>query len=222
MKINKSILNIIVILILSICLITGCIMLYNSSRNIYEIENQVNEEVESIKLFEEYSKQMKSLEGVYEVKQDLANKFSKAITDGGLEIIDSTPDGSFVVSLGNVGKETTRSIQSLNYSMSEDYKQGKARLNILCAKEYTETENLNENDKYIKSIYSIFKSLTNHEISEEEFFRLTEDAFSKGEVTVELPYQDIIPIQVVKVKKSEKYVKTIQLNCIYEFDIPKV
>ncbi|WP_343009114.1 hypothetical protein, partial [Blautia obeum] len=208
MKGNKSILAMIVVTSLSVCLMTGCMNFDNSSKT----KTQATKKAESIKLFEDYSKQMNTLDGVYEVKQDLSKKFSKAITKGGLDVINSTPDGSFVVSLGNTGKYTKQSIQSLNYSMSEDYKQGKANLNILCVKEYPEDEKLSKSDKYIKAIYNIFKSLTNSDISRKEFFELAEKAFNENE-SMEFPYQDIIPIQVVQVKKSRKYIKTIQLSC---------
>lgn len=220
MKVNKSILAMIVVISLSVGLMAGCRSFDNSPKTSTKVTTQSTKEDEHIKLFEDYSKQMNTLDGVYDVKQDLSKKFSKAITKGGLDVINSTPDGSFVVSLGNSGKYTKQSIQSLNYSMSEDYKQGKATLNILCVKEYPEDEKLSENDKYIKAIYNIFKSLTNSDISRKEFFDLVEKSFNE-EGSVELPYQDIIPIQVVQVEKSGKYIKTIQLSCIYEFDIPK-
>jgi hypothetical protein len=217
MKVKKSILA--MILVASVSLMVGCIHSENSSKS--SIETQATEEDEYIKLFEDYSKKTNTLEGVYEVKQDLSKKFSKAITDSGLRVANSTPDGSFVVSIGGFENPPAQSIQSLNYSISEDYKKGKAILNILCAKEYPENMELSKNDKYVKAIYNIFKSLTNTKLTEKEFFNDVEKTFNGEAGLVELPYKNDIPIQVVQVNKSGKYIKTLQLRCNYDFDIPK-
>lgn len=219
MKLKKHILA--MILVLSIGLVVGCTYFRDLSKDHIKTETQVTEEDESIKLFEEYSKKTKTLEGVYEVKQDASKKFSKAITNSGLSVANSSPDGSFIVSIGGFENPPTQSIQSLNYSISEDYKKGKATLHILCAKEYPENMKLSENDKYVKAIYNIFKSLTNTKLTEREFFDAVEKTFNEEEGSVELPYMNDIPIQVVQVNKSGKYIKTIQLSCDYNFNIPK-
>ncbi|MEG1132123.1 MAG: hypothetical protein RSD77_07385 [Romboutsia sp.] len=221
MKVKKTILAMILVSSISVGLIVGCIPFGNSSKNSIETETQATEEDESIKLFEDYSEKTNTLEGVYEVKQDASKKFSKAITDSGLRVANSSPDGSFIVSIGGFENPPTQSIQSLNYSISEDYKKGKATLHILCAKEYPENMELSENDKYVKAIYNIFKSLTNTKLTEKEFFDAVEKTFNEEEGPVELPYKNDIPIQVVQVNKSGKYIKTLQLSCNYDFNIPK-
>lgn len=221
MKVKKSIVAIIVISSISVGLMVGCIPFGNSSKGSIETETQVTEEGESIKLLEDYSKKTNTLAGVCDVKQDAAKKFSKAITDSGLRIADSSPDGSFVVSIGGFETPPSQSIQSLNYSMSEDYKKGKVTLHILCVKEYPENMELSEDDRYIKAIYNIFKSLTNTKLTEKEFFDTVEKTFNEEEGLVELPYKNDIPIQVVQVNKSGKYIKTLQLSCNYNFDTPK-
>jgi hypothetical protein len=217
MKLKKSILA--MILVARISLMVGCIHSNNSSKS--SIQTQATEEGEDSKLFEDYSKKTNTLDGVYEVKQELSKKFSKAITDSGLKVANSTPDGSFVVSIGGFENPPAQSIQSLNYSVSEDYKKGKAILDILCAKEYPENMGLSENDKYFKAIYNIFKSLTNTKLTEKEFFENVEKTFKEGDGFVELPYKNAIHIQVVQVNKSGKYIKTLQLRCSYDFNIPK-
>ncbi|MCC0630518.1 hypothetical protein IR152_06060 [Clostridioides sp. ES-S-0108-01] len=218
MKVKKSILAMILVLSISVCLMAGCMP--NSSKNLIETETKATEEYEP-KLFEDYSKQINTIEGVYKVRQDISKKFSKAITDSGLTVANSFSDGSFVVSIGGFENPPTKSIQSLNYSMSEDYKKGKATLYILCAKEYPENMELFENDKYVKAIYNIFKSLTNTKLTETEFFDVVKKTFNKKDGIVELPYKNYIPIKVVQVNKSGKYIKTLQLSCNYDFDIPK-
>lgn len=221
MKVKKSILAMVLVSSISVGLIVGCIHSENSSKSSIETEIQATEEDESIKLFEDYSKKTNTREGVYEVKQDLSKKISKSITDSGLRVADSNPDGSFVLSLGGFESHPTQSIQSLYYSMSEDYKKGKATLDILWVKEYPENMGLYENDKYVKAIYNIFKSLTNTKLTDKEFFDAVEKTFNEEEGLVELPYKNAIPIQVVQVDKSGKYIKTLQLSCNYDFDIPK-
>lgn len=221
MKVKKSILAIIVVSSISVGLMVGCIPFENSSKNPIKDSIKVNKENESIELFEDYSKKMHSKEGINNVKKDMSKKFSKSITDSGLSIVESPTDGSFVLSLGGFEKPPTQSIQSLNYSMSEDYKKDKAILSILCAKEYPENMELSQNDKYAKAIYNIYKSLTNTKLTEKEFFDVVKKTFNEEEGLVELPYKNTIPIQVVQVNKSGKYIKTLQLSCDYDFDIPK-
>ena len=219
MKVKKAILTMMLVSIISVGLIVGCTPFGNSSKG--SIETQVSKEDVSIKLFENYSKKTNTLEGLYDVKQDLSKKFSKAITDSGLKVADSTSDGSFVVSIGGFENPPEESIQSLNYSMSEEYKKGNSTLHILCVKEYPDNMKLFEDDKYVKAIYNIFKSLTNTKLTEKEFFDAVEKTFNEEEGLVELPYKNAIPIQVVRVNKSGKYIKTLQLSCNYDFDIPK-
>lgn len=221
MKVKKSILAIIVVSSISVGLMVGCMPFENSSKDSIGTETKKTEEHESIKLFEDYSKKSNTLKGMEEVKDDLSKRFSKAITDSGLSIADSSTDGSFVLSLGGFEKPPTQSIQSLNYSMSEDYKKDKSILSILCAKEYPENMELSQNDKYVKAIYNIYKSLTNTKLTEKEFFDAVKKTFNEEDGVVELPYKNTIPIQVVQVNKSGKYIKTLQLSCDYEFDIPK-
>ncbi|MCR8746260.1 hypothetical protein [Romboutsia lituseburensis] len=219
MKVKKSILAMMLVSSISAGLIVGCTPFDNSSKG--SIETEVTKGGESVKLFEYYSKKMNTLDGVYYVKQDLSKKFSKAITDSGLIVADSTSDGSFVLSIGGFESPPTKSIQSLNYSISEDYKKGKATLNILCAKEYLGDMELSENDKYIKAIYNIFKSLTNTKLTEKELFEAVKKTFNGEGGLVELPYKNYIQIQVVQVEKDGKYIKTLQLICNYDFDIAK-
>lgn len=219
MKVKKFILVIIVVSSISVGLMVGCMTFENSSKDLIKAETKVNEENESIKLFEDYSKQMNTKEGVNKVKKDMSKKVSKAITDSGFSIVESPKDGSFVLSLGGFEKPSTKSIQSLNYSMSEDYKKGKPTLSILCVKEYLENMELSQNDKYVKAIYNIYKSLTNTKLTYKEFFDEIEKTFNEKEGLVELPYKEVIPIQVVQINKSGKYIKTLQLRIDYDFDI---
>ncbi|GAA0099322.1 lipoprotein [Paraclostridium bifermentans] len=219
MKAKKSILS--MILVLSVGLMVGCIHSDDSSKNLIEVETQKNKENETIEFFENYSEKTNTRDGLYEVKQDLSKKISKSIIDSGLSIADSNPDGSFVLSLGGFESPPTKSIQSLYYSMYEDYKKGKSTIDIFWVKEYPENKKLDENDKYIKAIYNIFKSLTNTKLTEKEFFDKVEKTFNEEESLVELPYKDVIPVKVVKVNKSGKYIKTLQLRCNYDFDISK-
>ncbi|EQK43174.1 putative lipoprotein [[Clostridium] bifermentans ATCC 638] len=219
MKVKKSILS--MILVLSVGLMVGCIHSDDSSKNLIEVETQKNKENETIEFFENYSEKTNTRDGLYEVKQDLSKKISKSIIDSGLSIADSNPDGSFVLSLGGFESPPTKSIQSLYYSMYEDYKKGKSIIDIFWVKEYPENMKLDENDKYIKATYNIFKSLTNTRLTEKEFFNKVEKTFNEEDRLVELPYKDVIPVQVVKVNKSGKYIKTLQLRCNYDFDISK-
>ena len=221
MKIKKSILSMILVTSLSAWLLVGCTHSDNSSKNSIEVETQKTKANETIKLFETYSKKTNTRDGLYEVKQDLSKKISKSITDSGLSVADSNPDGSFVLSLGGFENPPTKSIQSLYYSMYEDYKKGKSTIDIFWVKEYPENKKLDENDKYIKATHNIFKSLTDTKLTEKEFFDKVEKTFNEEEGLVELPYKDVIPVEVVKVNKSGKYIKTLQLRCNYDFDISK-
>lgn len=215
MKIKKSILSMILVASLSVCLMVGCTHSDNSSKNSIEVETQKTKANETIEFFENYSKKTNTRDGLYEVKQDLSKKISKSIIDSGLSVADSNPDGSFVLSLGGFESPPTKSIQSLYYSMYEDYKKGKSIIDIFWVKEYP------ENDKYIKATYNIFKSLTNTTLTEKEFFDKVEKTFNEEERLVELPYNDVIPVEVVKVNKSGKHIKTLQLRCNYDFNISK-
>ncbi len=100
--------------------------------------------------------------------------------------------------------------------MSEDDKEGKVTIDILCAKEYPEDDKLSESDKYIKFIYNLFKSLTNTNLTEKEIFSMVEEEFNKGVGVVELPYMKDIHVEVNKVKQSTKVLK---LSIVYKFDI---
>ncbi|OSB12367.1 hypothetical protein [Paraclostridium bifermentans] len=219
MKAKKSILS--MILVLSVGLMVGCTHSDNSSKNSIEVETQKTKANETIEFFENYSKKTNTRDGLYEVKQDLSKKISKSIIDSGLSIADYNPDGSFILSLGGFESPPTKSIQSLYYSMNEDYKKGKSTIDIFWVKEYPENKKLDENDKYIKATYNIFKSLTNTKLTQKEFFDKVEKTFNEEESLVELPYKDVIPVEVVKVNKSEKHIKTLQLRCNYDFDISK-
>ncbi|TYK91435.1 hypothetical protein E0F69_11155, partial [Streptococcus dysgalactiae] len=131
-------------------------------------------------------------------------------------ITNSKSDGSFVVSINGAEKPPEKNIRSLFYSMSEDDKEGKVTIDILCAKEYPEDDKLSESDKYIKFIYNLFKSLTNTNLTEKEIFSMVEEDFNKGVGVVELPYMKDIHVEVNKVKQSTKVLK---LSLVYKFDI---
>lgn len=198
MKVKKIVLAMVVATSISSCLMVGC------------ASSAPNADVKTY-----------TVEEVSEIKKDLSKKILKAIEDSGLRLAEVLPDGSFVLSLGGFEKPPAQSIQSINCSISEDYKKGKATLHILCAKEYPGNMELYENDKYVKAIYNIFKSLTNTKLTENEFFDAVEKTFNEEGGLVKLPYKDDIPIKVVQVNKSGKYIKTLQLSCNYDFDIPK-
>ncbi|MCU9814905.1 hypothetical protein [Paraclostridium sp. AKS73] len=138
MKAKKFILSMILVASLSVVLMVGCTHSDNSSKNSIEVKTQKTKADETIKLFETYSRKTNTRDGLYEVKQDLSKKISKSIIDSGLSIADSNPDGSFVLSLGGFEKHPTKSIQSLYYSMYEDYKKGKSIIDIFWVKEYPE------------------------------------------------------------------------------------
>lgn len=162
-------------------------------------------------------------EEVSEIKKDLSEKFSKAIEDSGLRVDKVLSDGSFVLSLGykEYSKEQPNEIlkysnQVLNYSMVPDDKKIKEILDVQCVREYTNDEKLTESDKFVKAIYNIFKSLTDTELTEEEFFNEVEKIFNKGEGNVELPNMGGIRISANKVNKSTK---TLELRFNDEFTL---
>lgn len=153
-------------------------------------------------------------EEVSEIKKDLSKKFSKAIEDSGLRRVESAPDGSFVLSLGNLEKFKEQPKQVLNYSMTEDNKKGMEILDIQCVKDYSKDEILSESDKFVKFIYNIFKLLSDTKLTEKEFFDEVEKVFNKGEGNVELPYMNGVHIQVNKIGASTK---TLELRFNKEF-----
>ncbi|MEG1311229.1 MAG: hypothetical protein RSD47_04390 [Romboutsia sp.] len=223
MKVKKSILAMLVVLTVSASLMVGCSST-KSNEGLSDLErttkNSVeSEEDESIKLFKDYSKKTNTIEGVDEVKKHLSKTFSKAITDSGYSIANSEPDGSFVVSINGFENPPEKDIRSLFYSMSEDCKEGKATLDILCAKEYSENDKLYESDKYIKFLYNIFKSLTNTKLTEKEFSYVVVKKLNEGVGFVELPYMNDIHVEVDN--KIKKNIKVLKLSIVYEFDIPK-
>lgn len=199
----------------SIKLLVGAYILEQASEN--SSNNSIEDKKDdSIKLFEDYSKKANTVEGLEEVKKDLSQKFSKVITDSGYKIANSNSDGSFVVSINGFENPPEKDIRSLFYSMSEDQKEGKAVVDILCAKEYPENDKLDKRDKYINFIYNIFKSLTSSNLTEKEFADAVIKTFNEGVGSVELPYMNNIHVEVNKVKKSTKVLK---LSLEYEFDI---
>ncbi|MCR1955264.1 hypothetical protein NSA24_10725 [Clostridioides mangenotii] len=149
-------------------------------------------------------KKIYTAQEVSEIKKNFSKKISKSIKDSGLRLVEVLPDGSFVLSLGNLEKSKEQPDQVLNYSMVPDDKNTKEILNIQCVREYTNDEKLNESDKFLKAIYNIFKSLTDTELAEKEFFNEIEKTFNKGEGNVELPNMNGIHILVNKIDKSTK------------------
>lgn len=224
MKIKMYRVAIVIALNVSLGLMVGCMPTVsdnnsNGSEQIREdsLKKQIEDKKdESIELFDNYSKKINDVKGREEVKKDLSQRFSKAITDSGYSITNSKTDGSFVVSINGIEKVPEKNIRSLFYSMSEDDKEGKVIIDILCAKEYPEEDRLSESDKYIKFLYNLFKSLTNTELIEEEFFSIVEKNFNDGTGTVELPYMKDMHIEVSKVKESTKVLK---LSLLYKVDI---
>jgi len=149
-------------------------------------------------------KKIYTAQEVSEIKKNFSKKISKSIKDSDLRLVEVLPDGSFVLSLGNLEKSKEQPDQVLNYSMVPDDKNTKEILNIQCVREYTNDEKLNESDKFLKAIYNIFKSLTDTELAEKEFFNEIEKTFNKGEGNVELPNMNGIHILVNKIDKSTK------------------
>ncbi|RDY27729.1 hypothetical protein CHL78_008385 [Romboutsia weinsteinii] len=150
-------------------------------------------------------------ERVSEIKKDLSEKISESIEDSGLRVAEALPDGSFVLSLGNLEYSKEQPKQVLNYSMTTDDKKSKETLAIHCVKDYFDDEKLSESDKFIKAIYNIFKSLTDTKLTEKDFFDEVEKVFEKGEGNVELPSMGEICVQVSKIDKSTKILE-LRLN----------
>ncbi|MGL5754698.1 MAG: HAD hydrolase family protein [Paraclostridium sp.] len=141
---------------------------------------------------------------VSRIKKDLSKKISKAIENSGLRVAEVAPDGSFVLSLGNLEYSKEQPKQVLNYSMTTYDKNDKEILYIQCVKDYLKDENLSKDDKFVKAIYNIFNSLTDTELTEKEFFDEVEKAVNKGEGIVELPNMGDIDISVKKIDESTK------------------
>lgn len=146
-----------------------------------------------------------------EIKKDLSEKISKSIEDSGLRVAEALPDGSFVLSLGNLEYSKEQPKQVLNYSMTTDDKKSKEILDIHCVKDYFDGEKLLESDKFIKAIYNIFKSLTDTKLTEKDFFDEVEKVFDKGEGSIELPSKGEICVQLSKIDKSTKILE-LRLN----------
>ncbi len=151
---------------------------------------------------------------VSKIKKDLSKKISKAIEDTGLRVAEVKSDGSFVLSLGNLEYSKERPKQVLNYSMTLDKKKDKEILFIQCVKDYLKDEKLSKDDKFIKAIYNIFKSLTDTNLTEKEFFNEVEKIFNQGEGNVELP--DMGDIHIL-VKEIDKETKILELRLKDEF-----
>lgn len=148
------------------------------------------------------------------IKKDLSKKISKAIEDSGLRVAEVKSDGSFVLSLGNLEYSKEQPKQVLNYSMTLDKKKDKEILFIQCVKDYLKDEKLSKDDKFIKAIYNIFKSLTDTNLTEKEFFSEVEKIFNQGEGNVELP--DMGDIHIL-VKEIDKETKILELRLKDEF-----
>ncbi|WP_195938146.1 hypothetical protein [Romboutsia sp. 1001713B170131_170501_G6] len=151
---------------------------------------------------------------VSKIKKDLSKKISKAIEDTGLRVAEVKSDGSFVLSLGNLEYSKEQPKQVLNYSMTLDKKKDKEILFIQCVKDYLKDEKLSKDDKFIKAIYNIFKSLTDTNLIEKEFFNEVEKIFNQGEGNVELP--DMGDIHIL-VKEIDKETKILELRLKDEF-----
>lgn len=151
---------------------------------------------------------------VSKIKKDLSKKISKAIEDTGLRVAEVKSDGSFVLSLGNLEYSKEQPKQVLNYSMTLDKKKDKEILFIQCVKDYLKDEKLSKDDKFIKAIYNIFKSLTDTNLTEKEFFNEVEKIFNQGEGNVELP--DMGDIHIL-VKEIDKETKILELRLKDEF-----
>ena len=143
-------------------------------------------------------------ENVYESKKNLSKKISKAIEDSGLRVAEVKPDGSFVLSLGNLEYSKEQPKQVLNYSVTLDKKKDKEILFIQCVKDYLKDEKLSKDDKFVKAIYNIYKSLTDSNITEKKFFNKVEKVVNKGEGIVELPNMGDIHISVKEIDKESK------------------
>ncbi|MFR3558501.1 MAG: hypothetical protein ACLTUN_08165 [Paraclostridium sordellii] len=141
---------------------------------------------------------------VSKIKKNLSKKISKAIEDSGLRVAEVKPDGSFLLSLGNLEYSKEQPKQVLNYSVTLDKKKDKEILFIQCVKDYLKDEKLSKDDKFVKAIYNIYKSLTDSNITEKEFFNKVEKVVNKGEGIVELPDMGDIHISVKEIDKESK------------------
>ncbi|CEN93485.1 hypothetical protein [Paraclostridium sordellii] len=141
---------------------------------------------------------------VSKIKKNLSKKISKAIEDSGLRVAEVKPDGSFVLSLGNLEYSKEQPKQVLNYSVTLDKKKDKEILFIQCVKDYLKDEKLSKDDKFVKAIYNIYKSLTDSNITEKKFFNKVEKVVNKGEGIVELPNMGDIHISVKEIDKESK------------------
>ncbi|MBS6022717.1 hypothetical protein GOD95_13295 [Paeniclostridium sordellii] len=141
---------------------------------------------------------------VSKIKKNLSKKISKAIEDSGLRVAEVKPDGSFVLSLGNLEYSKEQPKQVLNYSVTLDKKKDKEILFIQCVKDYLKDEKLSKDDKFVKAIYNIYKSLTDSNITEKEFFNKVGKVVNKGEGIVELPNIGDIHISVKEIDKESK------------------
>lgn len=141
---------------------------------------------------------------VSKIKKNLSKKISKAIEDSGFRVAEVKPDGSFVLSLGNLEYSKEQPKQVLNYSVTLDKKKDKEILFIQCVKDYLKDEKLSKDDKFVKAIYNIYKSLTDSNITEKEFFNKVEKVVNKGEGIVELPNMGDIHISVKEIDKESK------------------
>ncbi|EPZ57295.1 putative lipoprotein [[Clostridium] sordellii ATCC 9714] len=151
---------------------------------------------------------------VSKIKKDLSKKISKAIEDSGLRVAEVKPDGSFVLSLGNLEYSKEQPKQVLNYSMTLDKKKDKEILFIQCVKDYLKDEKLSKDDKFVKAIYNIYKFLTDTNITEKEFFNKVEKVVNKGEGIVELPDMGDVHISA---KEIDKETKILELRFEDEF-----
>ncbi|WP_075809213.1 hypothetical protein [Paraclostridium sordellii] len=141
---------------------------------------------------------------VSKIKKNLSKKISKAIEDSGLRVAEVKPDVSFVLSLGNLEYSKEQPKQVLNYSVTLDKKKDKEILFIQCVKDYLKDEKLSKDDKFVKAIYNIYKSLTDSNITEKEFFNKVEKVVNKGEGIVELPDMGDIHISVKEIDRESK------------------
>lgn len=181
MKVKKFILVMIVVVSVTSSLMVGCT---SSSSNI--------------------DKETYTVEEVSKIKKDFSKNVSEAIENSGLRVVEASPDGSFVLSLGNLEYTKNQPKQVLNYSIKKDNKENKEILNIHCVKDFTHDEKLSKDDKFVMAIYNIYKSLTNSNLTEKEFFEEVEKVFNKGEGNVKLPNIGDVIIQVSKGDKSAK------------------
>ncbi|WGX75214.1 hypothetical protein QJS64_14320 [Paraclostridium bifermentans] len=140
MKTKKSILSMILVLSLSVGLMGGCTHSDNSSKTQLKLKLKKLKQTKLLS-FLKITQKTNTRDGLYEVKQDLSKKISKSIIDSGLSVADSNADGSFVLSLEDFESPPTKSIQSLYYSMYEDYKKGKSTIDIFGLKNILKIRN---------------------------------------------------------------------------------